>query len=328
MTATIRIGVILLSLACCCHLRQLCSSYFTFSSPKQSSKDSDAIAEFKANSELTCALRCSTKGNCDEAIFYRDSKKCLLYQKKDKGFTEPYAGGGKARSRTVTMRKVTLVAIPSNSKSNSDCASDSDKSKHSIDTVKGKHETTGTSCSAILQKNRYVCNDTIPYFNTFSYDSHHWTSKVSYQTVGRWQENKLPGYWLSNFTKICVTMIFPTVSSSILVNHAARSLYSALHDGAKKTWTADLSSMKTPSNIDKNCLVQGLNLLGPQPFMIKSRVGVESQPVKCVLPYLVRGVGITIGRLGNTEMSCGEIIISHSLPPEKLFPAFCRIFIQ
>lgn len=33
--------------------------------------------------------------------------------------------------------QVTLVAIPSNSKSNSDCASDSDKSKHSIDAVKG-----------------------------------------------------------------------------------------------------------------------------------------------------------------------------------------------
>ena len=67
-------------------------------------------------------------------------------------------------------------------------------------------------------------------------------------------------------------------------------------------------------------------MLGPHPAMVKSRVGVESQPLKCSkLPYLVRGVGI--GIFNKPEMSCGEIIISY-YPREKICPAFCRIFIQ
>lgn len=111
MAATTRICGILLSLAGCCHLRQLCSSYFTFSFSKQSSKDSNAIAEFKADSELTCALRCNTKGSCDEAAFHRESKKCFLYQKKDQVSIEPYVGDDNTRSRVVTMRKVRNIFV-------------------------------------------------------------------------------------------------------------------------------------------------------------------------------------------------------------------------
>ena len=112
MAMTIRIGIILLSFACCCHLRQFCSSYFTFSPYlKQSSEQFDSIAEFKADTELTCALRCSTKHNCDEAIFNRDSKKCSLYQKKDKGSIDSHAGKDNTRSRIVTMKKVSNIFL-------------------------------------------------------------------------------------------------------------------------------------------------------------------------------------------------------------------------
>ena len=106
MTAlTIHTGIVLLSFTCCCHLRELCSSYFTFSFPKRLHADSEPISESKAETELTCALRCSTKGNCDEATFNRDSKKCSLYQ-KEKDSTEPYADGDNMPSRILKMRKV------------------------------------------------------------------------------------------------------------------------------------------------------------------------------------------------------------------------------
>ncbi|KAL9980369.1 hypothetical protein ACROYT_G008945 [Oculina patagonica] len=168
--------------------------------------------------------------------------------------------------------------------------------------------------------------------NTFSFDSHHWTSKVAYQkaVLGKGQETKLPGYWLSNFTKVCVTMHFPANVSRnatfLLVNHTAQSLYSVLHNGANKTLPSDLTSTETPPDIDKSCLTQSFNMHGPHPWVIQSRVGVESQHLKCPLPYLVRGVGI--GFQGHPGMSCGELIIRHSYLPVETYPAFCRVYIQ
>ena len=141
---------------------------------------------------------------------------------------------------------------------------------------------------------------------------------------------KTPGYWLRNFTKICVTMKFPPNTSksatSMLVNYTAASLHSALHSAGNKTWAAGQSAIKTPPNIDKSCLVQGFNLSAPHPWMIKSRIGVASQPGNvCVLPYLVRGVGI--GFEGSQQISCGELIIKLKVPVE-VSPAFCRVYIQ
>ena len=117
-------------------------------------------------------------------------------------------------------------------------------------------------------------------------------------------------------------------TTSILLNHTAQSLYHALHKGVTTTWAADSSTIKTPPNIDKSCLVQGFNVIGPR--SIKSRVAVASQPLDwCALrlPYFVRGVGIG-GFRGYPEISCGEIIIGLSYAPIKTYPAFCRIYIQ
>lgn len=118
MAMTIRIAnvVTFLTFVSCVHLHRLYSSYFTFSHQKQENGESDKIAEFKAETELTCALRCSRKANCDEATFYRNAKKCFLYQNKGKGSTELYANDNdNTRSKIVTMKKVrNKVKVPLN----------------------------------------------------------------------------------------------------------------------------------------------------------------------------------------------------------------------
>lgn len=105
MALTIHTGIILLSFASCCHSRELCSSYFTFSFEKRSHDETEPISEFKTETELSCALRCSTKGNCDEATFNSDSKKCSFYQ-KEKDSTEPYLNSDNTSSGILRMRKV------------------------------------------------------------------------------------------------------------------------------------------------------------------------------------------------------------------------------
>ena len=122
-------------------------------------------------------------------------------------------------------------------------------------------------------------------------------------------------------------MKFPqNTATSMLLNYTAASLHSALHSAVNKTWAADLPAIKTPPNIDKSCLVQGFNLSAPHPWMITSRIGVASQPENvCMLPYLVRGVGI--GFEGSQKISCGELIIKFKATVE-VSPAFCRVYIQ
>ncbi|KAL9980370.1 hypothetical protein ACROYT_G008946 [Oculina patagonica] len=90
-------------------MRQLCSSFFKFSYLKRPHVDSDSIAEYKADSELNCALRCNTRGNCDEATFNRESKKCSLYKMKDKATIGSNTRDDNSRSRTVTMSKRIVV---------------------------------------------------------------------------------------------------------------------------------------------------------------------------------------------------------------------------
>jgi len=106
MAVTVRISIMatFLTFFSCVHMHKLYySSYFTFSHQKQGS---EKIAEFKSETELTCALRCSAKNNCDEGTFYRYAKKCFLYQNKEKGSTEPADMNENTRSKIVTMRKV------------------------------------------------------------------------------------------------------------------------------------------------------------------------------------------------------------------------------
>ena len=103
VTVRIAITVTFLTLVSCVHLHKLYSSYFKFSHQKQENEESDKIAEFKAETELTC----STKDNCDELKFYRGSKKCFLYQNKGKSSSELYANDNdNTRSKIVTMKKV------------------------------------------------------------------------------------------------------------------------------------------------------------------------------------------------------------------------------
>lgn len=100
------LGVILFGFSCCVHLRENCSSYFTYSFLKTPREDSGRISDFSSATELECASRCSAKLNCDEAIFYRDSKKCSLYQTKSEGQSDFQRVDNNTKTRIVRIKKV------------------------------------------------------------------------------------------------------------------------------------------------------------------------------------------------------------------------------
>ena len=119
----------------------------------------------------------------------------------------------------------------------------------------------------------------------------------------------------------------------ILVSHSAKSLYSALHEGKYQTWLKGLPHFErfqwTPRDIDTSCFIQGYNVYGPHPWVIRSRVVMVSQPTKCALLYVVRGVGIGVD--GNRSLSCGAVTVTKQLsgPVVKTYPSkYCAIYIQ
>lgn len=183
--------------------------------------------------------------------------------------------------------------------------------------------------------NKASNRELLTFQKTFAYDSPQWATRSPYQTVDKLVEAKLPGYWLSSFSRICVTMKFSSLDKkvSLLLNHTDSSLHAALNGGTTKNWRGELSNMTQPPwilpGIDSNCLQQGVILFSQLPVTgVKTRVGIQSQTHICPLPYLVRGFGFGYQHPNviDTEISCGDIIS----PPLTLqtYAAFCRIYVQ
>ena len=170
---------------------------------------------------------------------------------------------------------------------------------------------------------------------TFAYDSPQWATRSPYQTVDKLVEAKLPGYWLSSFSRICVTMKFSSLDKkvSLLLNHTDSSLHAALNGGTTKNWRGELSNMTQPPwispSINTSCLEQGFSLSSKLPLTkVKTQVGIQTQTQICSFPYLVRGFGFGYQHpnLINTKISCGDII--SPTPNIQTYAAFCRIYVQ
>ena len=71
---------------------------------------------------------------------------------------------------------------------------------------------------------------------TFHYDSNYWRNKIEYNLPGGETgfdtvETKLPTYWNTSFSKICLGMKIDQQLRFIVINMEADSLYSLIADG-------------------------------------------------------------------------------------------------
>ena len=71
---------------------------------------------------------------------------------------------------------------------------------------------------------------------TFHYYSTYWSNKTEYNLPGGKtgfdsQETKLPTYWNTSFSKICLGMKIGQQINFIVINKQANSLYSLIADG-------------------------------------------------------------------------------------------------
>ncbi|KAL9953796.1 hypothetical protein ACROYT_G041262 [Oculina patagonica] len=117
---------------------------------------------------------------------------------------------------------------------------------------------------------------------TFRYDSQLWSNKIDFNLPGGktgfdHHEAKLPTYWNTPFSKICLGMKIGHQINFVAIDKQANSLYSLIADGkyrptllGRNTWKTLIGSQ---ASLQTNCNKEGFNAV-VHPSYSKARIGV------------------------------------------------------
>jgi len=120
---------------------------------------------------------------------------------------------------------------------------------------------------------------------TFHYDSKYWSDKTEYNLPGGEtgfdsQETKLPTYWNTSFSQICLGMMVGNKTNFIVVNQTANSLYALIADGQYRATSLGRDTWKTligpQASLQRNCSNEGFNVKCTDIFHSKARIGIVS----------------------------------------------------
>ena len=121
----------------------------------------------------------------------------------------------------------------------------------------------------------------IPPQSTFHYDSPYWGDKNEYKLRGGEtgfdsKETKLPTYWNTSFSKICLGMKIGQQINFVVINKQAKSLYSVIADGQYRATSLGRNTWKTligsQASLQTNCNKEGFNA-AEAPGSSKARIG-------------------------------------------------------
>jgi len=123
------------------------------------------------------------------------------------------------------------------------------------------------------------------------------------------QETKLPTYWNTSFSKICLGMKIGQQIKFIVITREATSLYSLIADGQYHATTVGRNTWKKligpQASLQLQCNKEGFNAVGSSESNSKARIGIISnQENDCLSSDSRIGFG-TGGKHGNSN-TCGN----------------------
>ncbi|XP_022780450.1 uncharacterized protein LOC111321749 [Stylophora pistillata] len=158
--------------------------------------------------------------------------------------------------------------------------------------------------------------------NTFRYDSRYWTDTDEYNPSGGGsgfdsEETKLPTYWNTPFSKICLGMRVSEQLKFTVINRQADSLHSLIADGQYRATSLGRNKWKELAGsgvyLQPNCNKEGFNA-NSQGSHFKARIGIlGNNEDDCRTCDSVIGFGISSGK------TCGE---------SKTATVMCYILVQ
>ena len=171
---------------------------------------------------------------------------------------------------------------------------------------------------------------------TFNYSSSLWRNNETFNLDGGKtgfdsQETKLPSYWNTSFSKICLGMKIGQQIKFIVINKQADSLYSLLADEQYRPTSLGRDRWKSligsNASLQYNCNMEGFNAVGGNTGNSKARIGIISnQQDDCASCDSRIGFG-TGGKHDNSN-SCGNEATHKSDNGDKHMKTMGYILVQ
>ena len=120
---------------------------------------------------------------------------------------------------------------------------------------------------------------------TFHYNSSYWSSKTEYNIAGGetgfdLQETKLPTYWTTPISKICLGMKIGGQIRFIVLNKEASSLHSLIADGKHQSTSLGRDTWKkligSEASLQHSCNREGFNVMCGESSHAKARIGITT----------------------------------------------------
>jgi len=174
--------------------------------------------------------------------------------------------------------------------------------------------------------------------STFHYHSDLWSSKIDYNLPGGEtgfdsQETKLPTYWNTSFSKICLGMKIGQQINFIVINKHANSLYSMIADGQYRTTLLGRNTWKNliglQASLQYNCNKEGFNVAGSYPGYSKARIGfLGNNEYNCFSPDSRIGFGTEGYPYNSSTCTCGNVAKHVTDNGDKRINAMGYILVQ
>ena len=172
---------------------------------------------------------------------------------------------------------------------------------------------------------------------TFHFKSPLWNNKTYFNLPGGKtllddnQETKLPTYWNTPFTKICLGMKVGSETKFIAVSKNASSLYSLIADGnyrstsmGRQTWE---SLIGPQASLQPNCPTEGFNVMGPRDISPTARIGIiANEQNDCSSPD--SRIGFGTGGAHDDSNTCGNEALYAGVNGDRHIKAMGYILVQ
>jgi len=168
---------------------------------------------------------------------------------------------------------------------------------------------------------------------TFHYDSLLWSTRTTFNLAGGktgfdTQETKLPTYWNTPFSKICLGMKIGQQLKFIVVNKTANSLHSLIADGQYRTTSLGRNTWKTligsQASLQRNCNMEGFNAVSSHS---KARIGILGNNQNSCSSCNSR-IGFGTGGSPNDFNTCGNEADLRADNGDKSIEALGYILVQ
>ena len=172
---------------------------------------------------------------------------------------------------------------------------------------------------------------------TFEYNSSLWSNKETFNLDGGntgfdSQETKLPSYWNTSFSKICLGMKIGQQIRFIVINRQANSLYSLIADGQYRATSLGRDMWKSligsDASLQHNCNKEGFNAVSSKYRQYsKARIGIISNNENDCKSCNSR-IGFGTGGHPDKTNSCGNEAVDSPDNGDKHIKAMGYILVQ